>query len=401
MTDKQEQLKEIIKKLHDGVPVDRLKKDFASLIKDTSPEEIADMENGLIAEGFPPAEIQRLCDVHAEVFQQSLRKAGQAGKVPGHPIYSFKEENKEAKRILKRVVLLSKKLKKAGPSEKDIVAFTESLDNLRRIELHYQRKENQLFPLLEAKHFTGPTQVMWGKHDEIRDLFREIKELLRKKRRRDVPKKVKDLAGKIKKLIFLEEKILYPTSDKKLIVRDWAEIKRGEAEIGYAWITPSDLWDSRLAESMHAKIETIREEPDMSKENVVDLSQGSLTAEQIDLLLKNLPVDLTYVDEHDTVRYYSDTNHRIFARSPAIIGRKVQNCHPPKSLDVVNRIVQSFKEKKKTVAEFWIQMDGKFIHIRYFPLYDEKGAYRGVIEVSQEVSGIKKLEGERRLLDWE
>lgn len=138
----------------------------------------------------------------------------------------------------------------------------------------------------------------------------------------------------------------------------------------------------------------------MTEKKSVHLSQGKLSGEQIDLLLKNLPVDITFVDENDTVRYYSDTENRIFSRSPGIIGRTVQKCHPAKSIDVVNEIVKSFKEKTKDKAEFWIQMDGKFIHIRYFPLYDAQGAYKGVIEVSQEVSGIRKLEGEKRLLDW-
>jgi DUF438 domain-containing protein len=125
-----------------------------------------------------------------------------------------------------------------------------------------------------------------------------------------------------------------------------------------------------------------------------------LTPAQIDLMLRNLPVDVTFVDENDRVCYYSDTPHRIFPRSPAIVGRAVQNCHPPKSVHIVNDILQNFREKKKKAAEFWIQMGGSFIHIRYFPLYDENGSYKGVIEVSQEVSGIRQLEGEKRLLDW-
>ena len=132
----------------------------------------------------------------------------------------------------------------------------------------------------------------------------------------------------------------------------------------------------------------------------VQLSQGQLSFEQIDLMLKNLPVDITFVDENDRVCYYSDTKDRIFSRSPTIIGRAVKNCHPPKSVHIVNDIVKNFKEKKKDVAEFWIQMDGKFINIRYFPVFDENGEYRGVIEVSQEVSHIRSLKGERRLLNW-
>jgi len=399
---KQKKLKMIIKQLHDGVPVDQLKKDFADIIKHTSPDEIADMENALIKEGFPLEEIQRLCDVHAQVFKQSLKKVGKSSEIPGHPIYTFIEENKEAKRILKQLVKSVKKLKKVTLKKKDILNFKDHFERLREIEKHYQRKENQLFPMLETKKFTGPTKVMWGKHDEIREKIRNIDNLFNNQTWGELSKKTKSLSSAIKKLIFLEEKILYPTSAKKLNIHEWTDIKLGEPEIGYAWIKPSNLWDAQLAKAAQPVQINKQKEVRMSQkeQSKIELSQGLLTAEQIDLLLKNLPVDITYVDENDKVCYYSDTRDRIFPRSPAIIGREVQNCHPPKSVHIVEDIVKKFKAKKKDVAEFWIQMDGKFIYIRYFPIHDKNGAYKGVVEVSQEVSDIKKLEGERRLLNW-
>jgi len=173
--------------------------------------------------------------------------------------------------------------------------------------------------------------------------------------------------------------------------------------IGYAWVKPSDLWDARLAQALSNKEDYPMEKAPSAPvpaEPTLTLSEGRLTPDQVDLILKHLPVDITYVDENDQVRYYSDAKERIFPRSPAVIGRAVQNCHPPKSLHVVNDIVAAFKEKKKDVAEFWIQRNGQFILIRYFPVYDEAGVYRGVLEVSQEISRLKKLEGEKRLLDW-
>jgi DUF438 domain-containing protein len=400
--EKQQALKHIIKELHSGVPADKLKKDFAKLIKHTSPDEIADMENALIKEGFPPEEIQRLCDVHAQVFEQSLKKTGKSSRIPGHPIYTFFEENKEAKRILKQLIKSVKKLHKSQYQEKDIQSFKDQFVRLRQIEIHYQRKENQLFPLLEAKKFTGPTQVMWGKHDEIRKMLRELEGILKDQKWNALSRAVQSLSSSIKKLIFLEEKILFPTSFKKLNTQEWAQIKMGEPEIGYAWVKPSNLWDAQLAKAMKSN----ELKPAEQNESVfqggdkIHLSQGQLTLEQIDLMLKNLPVDITFVDENDKVCYYSDTKDRIFPRSPAIIGRAVQNCHPPKSVNIVENIVKNFKDKKKDKAEFWIQMESRLIYIRYFPVYDAQGAYKGVVEVSQEVSQIQKLEGERRLLDW-
>lgn len=400
--DKQEKLKSIIKQLHDGVPVDKLKKDFSKIIKNTSPEEIANMENALINEGFPVEEVQRLCNVHAQVFEMSLKRVGKSGKIPGHPIYSYLEENKEAKHILKQLKKSAKKLKSPAPKESDISVFTEQFENFKAYEIHYQRKENQLFPALEAKKFTGPTKVMWGKHDEIRKIIRNINDQIKNQNWTEIPKLVNSLSSDVKKLIFLEEKILYPTSAKKLNESEWAEIKLGEPEIGYSWITPSNLWDAQLVKALQSKSTGAQPSATVQtkKTENINLSQGKMSAEQIDLLLKNLPIDITFVDENDKVCYYSDTKDRIFPRSPAIIGRDVQNCHPPKSVHIVNDIVKNFKEKKKDVAEFWIQMNDNFIYIRYFPVYDEHGEYKGVIEVSQEISTIKKLEGERRLLDW-
>jgi len=400
---KQEALKHVIKELHRGVPVGKLKKDFHKLIKTTSAEEIADMENALINEGFPVEEVQRLCDVHASVFEDSLKKIGKAGKIPGHPVHTYLQENKEAKKILKSIQRLLKRIIRKTPDETMLKDFDGLFLRLKEIEKHFLRLENQLFPALEAKRFTGPTKVMWGKHDEIRQNIRQMERHVEKKEWGPLFKEFKVLSSALKKLIFLEEKILFPTSLRKLDEAEWAQIKRGGSEIGYAWVKPSNLWDANLASNrtMAERIEAIEiDQADIAKTNVIKLDTGELTPEQINLMLKNLPFDITFVDENDKVCYYSDTEDRLFPRSPGIIGREVQNCHPPKSVHIVNNIVKSFKEKSKKVAEFWIKRGDLFVHIRYFPVYNEKGEYKGVIEVSQEVSAIRALEGERRLLDW-
>ena len=410
--EKQDALKGIIRELHAGVPVEKLRKTFAGLIKHTSPEEIADMENSLIQEGFPVEEVQRLCDVHAQVFDRALKKAGKPGRVPGHPIFSYREENKETKRILKELKRAAKPLIKGRPDKAEINRFGSVFARFKEIEKHYARKENQLFPALETKAFVGPSKVMWGKHNEIRALIKKTEAALTAGSWSELAAALASMSGAVKKLIFLEEKILFPTAARKLNTVDWARIKKGEPEIGYAWITPSNLWDAQLAETM-AGATAVTAAPShpptapsaatdrtaTADDAAIDLSRGRLTPEQVDFMLKALPFDITFVDENDRVRYYSDTAERIFPRSPEIIGRAVQNCHPPKSVHVVNAIVQAFKDKTKASADFWIQRGGAFVLIRYFPVYDAAGAYKGVIEVSQEVSKIKALEGERRLLD--
>jgi len=401
--EKQEKLKQIVKDLHAGVPAEKLKSRFAKLIKKTSPEEIANMENALIEEGFPAEEVQKLCDVHVQVFEAALSRVGKPAKIPGHPLFTYLEENKAAQKIMKTAGRLAKKLTKKKATDDDFVAFEHEFQNLRQIEIHYVRKENQLFPALEVKKFTGPTKVMWGKHDEIREHFRQTEKLLQARELEKFYKQVKTLISAIKKLMFLEEKILFPTAARKLTNLEWVKIKQGEPEIGYAWVTPSNLWDADIVRALGnepAPIAPPAPENDLSQPATLKLAEGALTLEQLNLMLTSLPVDITFVDENDKVCFYSANSDRIFPRSPGIIGRAVQNCHPPKSVHIVDEIVQSFREKKKDRAEFWIQSQGKFIYIRYFPVFNAAGEYKGTIEVTQEVSGIRGLEGERRLLDW-
>ena len=419
---KQETLKKIIKRLHDGESVENVRKEFGKLIKNVAPDEIVAMEQALIREGLPVQEVQRLCDVHVDVFKSAMTtERGKAGNISGHPVRTYREENKVAKRVLKSLKKRAKALAKGSPNETAISAFADDWTTFREIEKHYARKENQLFPYLERVGFTGPSQVMWGKHDEIRTVIKRVSDNFAARKWNDIYTEVKELAAKVKRMIFMEEKILFPNALKKLSDDVWVTIRRGESEIGYAWVTPGDVWDANLVASQSARPAGARTTapttapvaPELPVSPAADstaddapggaavpLDTGALTPERINLMLKNLPVDVTYVDENDKVLYYSASAHRVFPRSPAIIGRDVQNCHPHKSVDVVNRIVDSFRNKEKDVAEFWITMNDRFIHIRYFPLFDDAGEYRGVIEVSQDVTEIRALEGQRRLLDW-
>ncbi len=441
--EKREKLKGVIGRLHAGESVGHVKKDFDALVKDVSAEEIAAMEQALMKAGMPAEEIQRLCEVHVEVFENSLEKHGKPDKVPGHPIHTFMAENDAARASLKRLRRSAFPLLLPWSRSRAVAeAVGAALVDFRKIVVHYTRKENQLFPYLEAKGFDAPSKVMWGKHDEIRALFKEADEALSAGDYGKLRKAVSSLAGKASRMFFMEERILFPTALRKLDERDWIAIRRGEAAIGYAWVTPGGAWDPDIAEAKLGPAEAPRTEPpksdyahepagmdtaskdaraEVSPESRSDsrgmdaeaappapadmpgaqrLGEGWLNPEQIDLMLKTLPVDISFVDEHDRVLYYSDGAERIFPRSPAVIGRDVHNCHPPKSVHIVHRIMEAFKNKEKDQAEFWIEMQGKFIHIRYFPMYGADGSYRGTLEVSQDVTAIRALEGQRRLLDW-
>ncbi len=263
------------------------------------------------------------------------------------------------------------------------------IERLSKINIHYLRKENQLFPLLEAHDISGPPRVMWAIHDDIRALIKTAQRSIPQAAPQEAVSTLIDLTATIREMIYKEENILYPMSLNTLTDTDWAKVKEGEAEIGFAWVEPDQ--GGVLPETT----EKVR----VRETDRFNLDTGFLSKELVHLMLVNLPVDLTLVDEDDRVAYYSKGKERIFPRSPGIIGRKVQRCHPPDSVHEVEKILEAFKNGKQDSAEFWIQQGGKFILIKYFPLRDGNGTYKGCLEVSQDVTEIRQLEGEKRLLD--
>ena len=379
-----EALKNIIKDLHKGEDIKKLKQRFLSLIRDVAPSEIANMEQRLIDEGMPEEEVKRLCDVHVEVFKESLEDKVVPGLPAGHPVHTYMLENRAAEKIILKLQAIHDIGK-----EKD--TLVSGLKELSKINLHYTRKENQLFPILEAHGISGPSKVMWALHDDIRKMIKDANEAA--VAGTISPDVLKTLFGTLNDMIFKEEHILFQMALETLGESDWVKVREGEEEIGFAWISPPEKW----LPTEELSLEKLPPE----KIGSMTLDTGLLTVEQINLLLIHLPVDISFIDENDKVAYYSNTEDRVFPRSPGIIGRSVQNCHPSKSVDMVNRILASFRDGTKSIAEFWIQLGGKFILIKYFAIRDAQGTYKGCLEVSQDVTAIRGLEGEKRLLDWE
>ncbi|MGQ9664565.1 MAG: DUF438 domain-containing protein [bacterium] len=395
---KKEQLKELIKKLHSGSDINEIKSKFADIIKNTGPEEIARIEEELIKEGISAEEIHKLCDVHIAMFKESLNKEKTIAP-PGHPIHILMEEHKillsYAGEIKNTVEIL--KNKDAYPEAKEQLDFLEHIaQHFKDSEKHYLREENVLFPYLEKHGITQPPAIMWTEHNKIRELKKNFYNILERKKEHEFSNFVHqiDSAGiEISEMLgshfYKENNILFPTALKVIIEAEWEEIKKGFDEIGYCCFTPDVSEKTVPAES---------EKPSTIAEGVVNLDTGSLSVNVLENILNTLPVDITFVDRNDTVAYFSQTKERIFPRTKAVIGRKVQQCHPQKSVHVVNQILEDFKNKKRNVAEFWINMDGRLIYIRYFAVIDKNGEYLGCLEVTQDITNIQKITGEKRLL---
>jgi uncharacterized protein len=383
-TQRQEKLKQMIRQLHDGQTVDQVKPQFADLLAQVDGTEIAMLEQALMADGMPEGEIKRLCDVHVAAFQEALdaqaeAAAAQAKPPATHPLELFRAANEIAAQEAAAL--------EAAIAHAQWLQARAGLHDLRQLERHYRDKENILFPYLEKHSFTGPTKVMWSIHDDIRAGWKKLEQALAGL---PDPAHVAEVSAPVlravRDMIYKEENILFPTARDLLTEAEWAAVQ--QQLTGGAHAGP--------AAAEHAEREAL------AGPGLIPLQVGALTAQQIALMLTHLPVDVTFVDENDQVRFFSATKERVFERTPAIIGRAVQQCHPPSSVHRVQRILDDFRAGRRDEAEFWIQMGpppGKFVHIRYFALRDAARHYQGCIEVTQDITPLRALEGERRLVE--
>jgi len=310
----------------------------------------------------------------------------------GHPARVYIEENKLISELIENINNINIK--------ENFDQFMIFFEKLCTIEKHYARKENQLFPYLETYGWTSPSQNMWAFHDQIRDELKIVKKDIKNNDFVNLTQDLQVVFKSIDHLMQVEEHRLLPNALSMLSIDDWKEMREGDEEIGWMFDTPPVSYPPK-EEYLHPSKDTKKRKLPFSLDGRIKLNEGWMLPEQIDLLLQFMPVDITYVDENDIVIFYNRGDKRVFPRSAGIIGREVKFCHPPKSVDQVLLILKEFKANRRDEAEFWIEFKGKFIHIRYFAIRDKEGTYKGVIEVSQDVTHIRGLQGQQRLLDWE
>ena len=395
-------LKEIIMQLHDGKDPKEVKEQFANLIRGVSASEISEMEAALIKDGMSVEEIQRLCDVHAEIFKGSIEdihKEVKEEEKPGHPVRVFKEENFAIEDLVKNNILPKVKDFVANRMGKVRFSIIEDVNLLMDIEKHYARKENIFFPYMEKYGITAPPKVMWGVDDEIRNEIREFKELLLKedmdeKDIKEIEKKAETMAQKILDMIFKEENIMMPMLIDVLTEDEWLKIAEDSEEIGYCIVAPTEKWKpERVPVEQIVKKETLG-----GPAGYVKFDTGILKVEELEAMLNTLPFDITFIDKDDLVKYFSQPTERFFPRTKSVIGRTVQNCHPHASVKTVEKILDDFKSGKKDSEAFWIKIRGEYIYIRYFAVRDKNGQYIGTLEVTQNIKPIQEITGEKRLL---
>ncbi|WP_078553468.1 DUF438 domain-containing protein [Bacillus alkalicellulosilyticus] len=391
--ERQQILKEIILELHEGKSVDEVKERFQQAIEKISVEEISHLEHTLMKEeGIPVEEIQRLCSVHTNVFKGSIEEihgVDALKTVKGHPVHTFLLENKLINQFVNFTLSLHKdryiKEQKHINKEK----LLNDLTKLLEIDKHYSRKENLLFPYLERYGIFGPTKVMWGVDDNIRAEIKSAISALKDGADKEVSERIDFIISEVNEMIYKEENILLPMALEKLTEDEWVKIEREGHVIGYTFIEEPETWHPERVD-LQTNV--------FLKEGTIQLETGILDIEQIDLMMNHLPVDITFIDENDVVRFFSHGKERIFHRTKSVIGRTVQNCHPPKSAHIVNALLDDFKSGEKDTEDFWLHFKDKYVYVRYFAVRNEQGEYMGTLEFTQNIKGIQEIKGEKRLM---
>jgi len=400
---RKEKLKELILKLHEGADPKKVRRELITTLQQIPYGEVVEVEQELISQGLPETEVLRLCDVHGEVLEGHIDQSSAKPIPEGHPIDVFIQENRELVKVIRKAQQQFGTLHSvSGENFKDHTLKTLACFNdLMDIDKHYKRKEYLLFPFLEKKDITGPPAVMWGKHDEIRDQLKGSIEILRSAglKKSDIEDALEILFNPVlqalEDMTKKEEQILFPMAMDLLTEEEWWQIQRQTLEFGFTLYDPQTDWRPEGLPSAEKE-----DTAGGGANGTVRLPTGSFTPGEIMAILNTLPVDVTFVDKNDKVKYFTHGSERIFARSRSIINRDVRLCHPPGSVHIVEKILDDFKSGRATRAPFWIQMHGKFIHIEYFALRDENNEYLGTLEVSQDLTDLRKLRAEQRILSY-
>jgi DUF438 domain-containing protein len=309
----------------------------------------------------------------------------------GHPINIYFAEKEMIQQLIQELAETNPKT--------EYQKFYNIFNNLNAIEKRFQRKENQFFPYLEKRGWNNPSQGMWSFHDNLRDQFKLLRGNIEFKDWERIEADTENLIAGLNRLLTVEETVLFPNAMTLLTEEDWIQMRTGEVEIGWMHTLNPPAFPEE--EYIHPSQDFTKRELSFSLTNTSHYDEGHMTVEQVNLLFKTLPLDLTYVDENDKVIFYNRGEERLFPRSSGIIGRDVRFCHPPKSVGTVLQILAEFRKGTKSDAAFWINYKERLIYIRYFAVRDVDKAYRGVIEMSQDITDIKTIEGQRRLLDWD
>lgn len=400
---RKELLRHMLVRLHEGESPDLLRNRLIEVLRSIPYNEVVEVEQELIDNAIlSEEEILEFCDLHTAVLDGSIDLEG-AKEVPaGHPVDTFKQENVALRAEIEKYYSVREQIQTIDDSQ--VTGFVLQLrtlfNNFSDVDKHYKRKEYLLFPYMEKHLITGPPKVMWGKHDETRAALKAAHEALAVKistadeLRSAVALLLDPVADMIGGMVMKEEEILLPMCMDTLTEEEWYKIYRETPEFGYTLFDPEEEWKPQ-----GVNVEKV----EYSSTDAVVLSSGAFDIDELEALFLHLPIDITFVDKNDKVRFFSHSPNRVFERNRSIIGRDVRMCHPPGSVHIVEQILDDFKSGRENKAAFWLSnfMGRRFIYIEYTAVRSKGGEYLGVVEVTQDITNLRRLQGDQRLLSYE
>ena len=409
LDDRTKLLKSYVERLSSGEDIEAVRKDFVENFSEVDAGEIAKAEQALISGGTPVAEVQRLCDVHSALFhgatkQEKIANAEKAvmesihgkeyglgigagnktselkrtdggdiaynelRKIESHPLNIFSEENRAIEEQIK-------KLKEALEKREDVAL---ELEKTRQLAVHYAEKGDLLYPVLKLRYgFSGPSDVMWGVDDEIRDdlkkLSRELSEDADKFDYNDWNERINAVITRAEEMIYKEENILYPLCAKNFSEKEWQDIARDMDDYTPCMIDKKPLWNMATPKLSISEID--------GKDKVINLPSGHMTVSQLDAMLNTLPMEITFIDHESINRYFNDgEGQKLFKRPLMALDREVFSCHPPKIEPMVRMIIDDFREGRRDFVDVWNTREGEPVLVRYMAVRDKDRKYVGTIE---------------------
>ena len=399
---RKDKLRSLLLRVHAGENIDSIRQELIEALTGIPYNEVVEVEQEMINDNvLTEDEILQFCDIHTDILDGKIDQSGAKIIPAGHPVDTFQKENVALKNEIEKAYNLFETAKNLTNDKLPgyVIQMRTIFNALSDIDKHYKRKEFLLFPYMEKHLITGPPTVMWGKHDELRGFLNDaIKELESsittvEQMKSIIENHLKIVLELVDGMIMKEEEILFPMAMDTLTEEEWYKIYSETLEFGFCLIDPEDEW-----KPAGVKIE----KQEYVEAGAIKLSSGSFNIQQLEALFLHLPIDITFVDANDKVAFFSHSPNRVFERNRSIIGRDVRMCHPPGSVNIVEKIIEDFKSGKENKAVFWMSnFQGRFIYIEYSAVRDKENNYLGVVEVTQDITQMRKLEGDQRLLSYD
>ncbi len=398
---RKDKLRSLLLRVHAGEEVASIRKELIEALTNVPYNEVMEVEQEMINSNLlTEQEILEFCDIHTDILDGNIDQSGAKAIPAGHPVDTFKKENVALKKETEKAhnLIATVNALTADKLPGFVMQLRTFFNALSDIDKHYKRKEYLLFPYLEKHLITGPPKVMWGKHDEARILLNDSIKALKgnitsvNQIKAIIKDNLKLTLEMIDGMIMKEEEILFPMAMDTLTEEEWYKIYTETLEFGFCLIDPEEEWKPAGV--------TIEKQKYVNA-GAIQLSSGAFDIKQLEALFLHLPIDITFVDANDKVAFFSHSPNRVFERNRSIIGRDVRMCHPPSSVNIVEQIIADFKSGKENKAVFWMSnFMGRFIYIEYSAVRDKENNYLGVVEVTQDITAMRKLEGDQRLLSY-